>query len=140
MDFNAIISKLGPLSFAALFLIGSFLFIALPLWSLVDCGGASRRGGMSGAIWMVAIIFLPGIGPICYGLFGSRSGALKVGMGAGILGLVCLAFLSFDVITRVQNERPVIATTPAPNAAVTAKVPPPSKAPRKPASRKPRKK
>lgn len=101
MTLKVLIQSLGLVPGTLLTILAGFVFLALPLWCIVDCAHDRARTSRSRLSWLVAMILFWGIAPFCYALFSTRSRSLKVGMGGGITALLVITFCMFHLFGEV---------------------------------------
>jgi undecaprenyl pyrophosphate phosphatase UppP len=64
-----------------------FLLFIQTIWSIVDCLMTKDRSTESKALWVLALVFLSCIANIIYGLFASKSHALRI---ATYVSFICI--------------------------------------------------
>ncbi len=59
------------------FVLMLFMVLVQPIWCLVDCAVARRRGGGSKAVWVVLLVVLYGLANWFYGAFAAEGPWLR---------------------------------------------------------------
>ena len=99
---------LGMAAFFLFALLVLILGLVLPIWSIVDCAGSRRSGGLK-AFLLIPMVLTWSLGTLLYGLILPTTRALRVAASIGLVLLLVFAFVAvpqfFKTAKVVQKEQ-----------------------------------
>lgn len=104
VNLNIMMESLGLVSGGTFAVLAAFLFVAFPIWCVVDCARDPERPERERTGWIAAILTVPGFGPLAYGLFATDSRPLKAGMGVALTSALGMVFLLSGVFGQGLRE------------------------------------
>lgn len=85
-----------------------FMFVAFPIWMIVDCAITASRKSLSKALWIVFMLLTWTLGAIVYGVFGSKKRGLQwtaaIIFITGVIGLYLFVRGLFYVADLASRE------------------------------------